>query len=145
MLKIIPSLSIFCLAISTASCSQKTVQLDTVLNANQCGFAQQNLVYISSDKQLRQLFKQRFNSPIKKLDNIDFTSSALILVSMGQQPSSGYSIQLKSPDALVKNNTLSIDINFKKPSADSFNAQILTSPCALYKIDKQIAHTVILK
>ena len=123
---------------TTASCSQKSIQLDTILNSNQCGFSQQELVMINSDSQLNQLFKQHsFNSPIKNLNAINFDTSSLILLSMGQQTTAGYSIQLNSSTAIIGNDIIKVDATFNKPLAGSFNAQVLTSPCALYKMDKQ--------
>lgn len=142
MIKAITSLSILALSLSLTACSQKSVQLETVLQANQCGFSQQKVAYISSDKQLRQLFKSTFNSPIKRLDDIDFETSALILVSMGQKPSNGYSITLKSSEGSIENKALSIDIGFNKPAANSYNAQVITSPCVLYKINKQAINSI---
>jgi len=128
---------------STASCSQKSIQLNTVLNSSQCGFVQHKLVLINSDEQLKQLFNPlSFNDPIKNLKAIDFDASSLILLSMGNQPTAGYSILLNSSTAVIDKGIIKVDAAFKKPLLGSLNAQVLTSPCVLYQMDKHEAKSV---
>jgi len=134
---ILKSLMALIIITATVSCSPKTIQLETVLNSNQCGFAHEQLIHISSDKQLNQLFNQRsFSTLIKHLKAIDFNASSLILVSMGSQPTAGYAIQLNNTLAIIDRDTLKLDATFKYPKKGLLKAQILTSPCALYQIDK---------
>ena len=136
-MRLYPAFIALTLVVSTASCSQKNIQLHIVLNSNQCGFTQQQFKTIQSEQQLKQLFNQHaFNNPLKNLKAIDFQTSSLILLSMGSQSTAGYSIQLNSPIATLKNNAIKVDATFIKPKAGSMNAQVLTSPCALYVTDK---------
>lgn len=124
------------LILSGTACSQKTLQLDTYLQSNQCGISTQKLMYITSQNELDLLFTQGFNNPIKNLPSVDFNQMGLILVAMGQQANAGYSIQLNNTSAQLENEILSIDARFSQPSKDSVTAQVITTPCAVYQIDK---------
>ena len=68
------------------------------------------------------------------LGAIDFEQSAVFSISMGQQPSSGYGIELNKNLTTVQEGSLSIPVNWQKPSPNIMVAQIITNPCIIITV-----------
>lgn len=57
----------------------------------------------------------------------------LIAVSNGRQPSAGYSLTLVSTDATAS--TVNLNYRWQLPPPDSLQAQVITSPCSVVRIE----------
>ena len=66
---------------------------------------------------------------------VDFTKRHLVLLTLGQQPTAGHSLELASATGELRGRTLSVAIRRQRPAADAFAAQVITSPCLLIEID----------
>nr|WP_255199530.1 protease complex subunit PrcB family protein [Marinobacter lutaoensis] len=52
---------------------------------------------------------------------------------MGQKPTAGYSVRLAS--AALTGDTLDLSVAVRTPPADSVQAQVMTSPCAILALE----------
>ncbi len=70
--------------------------------------------------------------------NVDFASHSVIVIAMGEKPSSGYSVDLSSAvnAVVVRGDILTIDSIWRQPSDDDVVAQVITSPCLAISVPK---------
>lgn len=67
---------------------------------------------------------------------IDFTRSNVLIISTGQKPTPGYSLELTN--WLLEQDHWQVTRIARSPSVNSMKAQVITSPCLLVKIPKSI-------
>ena len=134
--KILP---ITCLAIISAACSHQTIPLKSIYSSNDCAISEPMLKSISSASELDRLLKsfpRTFSNPPPTNTRIDFQKQSVIFFALGQKPSSGYDIELKKNFAILKREKLYLPIRIQQPGKNSFQAQIITSPCRIFSIPK---------
>jgi len=68
------------------------------------------------------------------LPEIDFNRWGALLVSMGQQPTSGYRLTLIGPAATVRANTAVVRIACHRPPPDLLVTQVVTCPWLLIRL-----------
>ena len=61
----------------------------------------------------------------------------LLLVSMGQQRSAGYSLTLLSTTAQLIDGVVSLQVAWNSPQADMMVAQVVTEPCLVLVLKRQ--------
>lgn len=66
------------------------------------------------------------------LPEVDYEKQSLVLYALGQKPTAGYSIDLYSDAADIKQQTLYLPVRIKQPAAGDAQAQVITSPCQVY-------------
>lgn len=67
---------------------------------------------------------------------VDFANEGVLLVSMGRKPTAGYGIALMDEKATVRGDAAMVGVSWEEPGPGSFQAQVLTSPCILVKMQK---------
>ncbi len=72
-------------------------------------------------------------------------NNGLLFISMGLQPSGGFSISLARPTAELKNDTAFVDVLWQRPPPGSLVTQALTSPCLLLEMEKARFHTIVIR
>lgn len=109
--------------------------------ASECGTAGQGstaLRRIENPEQLALLYQQLYSNTISdtpvSVPQIDFSSNAVLFISMGQKNTGGYAIRLAGKDVVVKNATASVVIDWLTPSPGAMTMQVLTNPCLLFSI-----------
>jgi hypothetical protein len=83
--------------------------------------------WLGLPEQTRQQFDQA---------DVNWLEENILIVSYGQKPSAGYSIQLSN--WLLEQNHWQVTRIVHQPAGDSMQAQMMTSPCLLVKIPKSI-------
>ncbi len=73
---------------------------------------------------------------------IDFDQLTVFIVSMGSQPTSGYSIELHADQASAQVTALTIPATWKEPAPDMMVAQVMTSPCIVITVPAKHYETV---
>lgn len=68
------------------------------------------------------------------LPNINFDKNNIVMVYMGEQPTTGYSLALNHTQN--KENTLYIYLDWLEPAANSNQAQVITYPCIGIPVEK---------
>ena len=76
---------------------------------------------------------------------IDFDQLTIFIVSMGAQPTAGYSIELHEDQAPLHGATLTIPATWKAPAPDMMVAQIMTSPCIVISLPAKRYETVMVR
>ena len=64
---------------------------------------------------------------------VDLSREALVMVTLGQKPTAGYSVGLQS--ALAQGESLVLDMHVNEPAPDMMVAQVVTSPCAVLAVE----------
>ncbi len=64
---------------------------------------------------------------------VDLAREALVMVTLGQKPTAGYSVGLQS--ALAQGESLVLDMRVNEPAPDMMVAQVITSPCAVLAVE----------
>lgn len=73
--------------------------------------------------------------PQPKPPEVDFAKSAVLVVSLGQQPSSGYQVDVEQIQQQGK--VLNVRLRLTKPSSTSVQATVMTSPYVVIQVSKQ--------
>ena len=108
-----------------------------------CGedIQQPTAIWIDDQATLESRFQQ-FNAhtddPVYA-PKLDFNRSGALLVAMGPQPSTGYLLNYipDQDNVWLAGATLVVSVDWSTPEPDSVQAQVITSPCLLLRLDKQ--------
>lgn len=128
-------ISIFLISITVSACASKSISLTPQITSNQCGIGKPVSSYIKSYEELNNVYKPSFNNPLKSIKPENFDNNAFILIALGQKPTTGFSIKLLDKSAKLEGSTLNINYSLVQPDKQSLNAQVITSPCVLYKTE----------
>jgi len=92
--------------------------------------------WISDMQQLNLVYK-RLTRHILGLDikipTVDFDKDAVILIEMGQRPTTGYALVLGEGPLLISDGVVNMKTIWVKPAQDAAQAQLVTSPCIIVK------------
>lgn len=86
-------------------------------------------------------FKDTFQSlhatelPRPKPPEVDFATSAVLVISLGQQPSAGYQVDVEQIQR--QGEVLNVRLRLSKPSSTSVQATVMTSPYIVIQVPKQ--------
>ena len=120
-------------------CSAEKVPIQIKYSSNQCGITKPMLISIKSASELANLFgpaqKRTLSAKTFKID-IDYQKQMLILFAIGEKPSGGYTILLRDEAARLESEQLVLPIDIEQPAEDSFQAQVISSPCQIYVIPR---------
>lgn len=103
---------------------------------SQCGGLDQPAVtWIASPEEWRRLYGLATNSRMNPppAPAVDFSREGVLLIAMGQRPSSGYGLSLAG-DATVRDGVLTVPVDWREPPPGFLQAQVVTSPCLLLKV-----------
>lgn len=67
----------------------------------------------------------------KAAPRADFSGEMVLLLSMGQQPSGGYSLSLATNQVEVKKGELQVRLLWQEPKPGSIQVQMITRPCLM--------------
>jgi hypothetical protein len=124
--------------------ADREVPVEVVVAASQCGGEGEGVTVrrLASDQELRgeaRAGDEIRGSARQQLEDPapDFEREAVLLVSMGQQRSAGYAVELARPVALVKDEVAGLQVNLRRPAPGAMTAQVLTSPCLVVKLPRE--------
>lgn len=120
--------------------TQNPISVSKVFTNHQCNIAgPTSAQWIDSKPQLMSVIKQ-VNSHIinakPSIPDINFNTTGILVISMGTQRSGGYGLSLTKSPIVVKDNTATLKINWRKPAKGMMTIQMLTNPCLILKIQK---------
>ena len=119
--------------------SNMSLKITTIHASSQCG-PTVTTQWISSQQQFETLFRasqqQMLSSAPAQPSNIDFTRYGVVLVSMGQQRTGGYVIELAQEDLVVSNDTAQIMVRWREPEPGMMVTQALTHPCVFLRVPR---------
>jgi PrcB C-terminal len=124
--------------------ADREVPVEVVRAAAQCGGEGTGVTVrrLGSDQELRgeaRLDDEIRGSARRRLEGPapDFEREAVLLVSMGQQPSAGYAVELARPVALVKGEVAGLQVALRRPAPGAMTAQVVTAPCLVVKLPRE--------
>ncbi|MDS4022641.1 MAG: protease complex subunit PrcB family protein [Candidatus Competibacter sp.] len=103
---------------------------------SQCGGLDQPAVtWIASPEEWRRLYGLAMNSRMNPppAPAVDFSREGVLVIAMGQRPSSGYGLSLAG-DATVRDGVLTVPVDWREPPPGTRQAQVITNPCLLLKV-----------
>jgi hypothetical protein len=127
------------LTLLLSGCVGQRLPLTTLYESLQCGVKEVGVSILHEQRELDNIFNysgviisdaKQNNAPrLKESENV-------VVVSMGEKPSAGYSLYLKENMAEVKNNILNIEIIFQDLAENDMAASIVTTPCIIVSVEK---------
>jgi hypothetical protein len=68
---------------------------------------------------------------------LDLSSQAIVVVRMGERPTGGHAVELRSRDVAVKKGVAALAVAFRAPAADALVTQALTRPCLAVRLPRE--------
>lgn len=121
----------------SSACSHQLIPMQIVYSSNDCAIAEATVKTIRSAEELKQFTQtlpRSFSNTPRISQHIDYLKQTLILYAPGQQNSAGYAIKLEKKVAKLKDQIIYLPVYMVKPEKNSFQAQVMTSPCQIYAI-----------
>jgi len=93
----------------------------------------------------QKLFSKTFaygRLPAPALPDVDLSVNRLLIIDMGERPSSGYALKLAEKEAVIKDGVVVIPVETTTPKEGMVYAQMLTHPCLALTLPKGDYHTI---
>lgn len=104
-----------------------------LVQSDHCGLTAPGIVLVTERAEVDRLRSlPASHLALEPLSKIDFGNEYLMLVGLGQKPTSGYGVTLA--DSRIRKGHLEIDINVREPADGAMLAQVLTTPCAVIAV-----------
>lgn len=127
------------ISIFSIACQAQTLPTEILYSSQQCGIKTQSVKEINQTE-LNNLYTHfnKFLLPAMSVPKVDFMQSMIILAAIGEKPTLGYNIDLKTDTTsiILNNNQLKLPLTFSQPKTNAINAQIVNSPCILLKTQR---------
>ena len=78
--------------------------------------------------------RHRMGTP--ETPTVDFETSGIVLIEMGQQTTGGYGLKLLKPEMMIDGMVAMIEINWQTPAPGAIVTQALTSPCLMLVVPR---------
>lgn len=99
-----------------------------------CGLTGPGVAFVRSEADREALLDvSGQNMATDVVRKVDLSREALVMVTLGQKPTAGYSVGLQS--ALAQGESLVLDMRVNEPAPDMMVAQVITSPCAVLAVE----------
>lgn len=128
--------------LTTSGTQQQPVAAEVLHSSLLCGddIQQPIALWIKDQPQLAHRYEQ-FNAQASDpvfAPTLDFERSSALLIAMGPQPSTGYLLNFipGQDNVWQAGSTLVVSVDWGSPEPDSVQAQVITSPCLLLRLDK---------
>nr|WP_252738133.1 protease complex subunit PrcB family protein [Marinobacter salexigens] len=69
---------------------------------------------------------------VQQLRQVDLAKEHLLFVTLGERPTSGYSLSLSSAQSTTS--TLQLAVTMRSPAPGTMTAQVITSPCVVVAV-----------
>jgi len=127
------------------------VNVEQIWAHGQCGFTEQSARVIGDESTFNRSYLQLYRDhgarnviDINQLNGkksadlpqVDWRNKVVLLLAMGQKPSAGYAVSLAKSEPVINDKVLSIEVNWQEPTVDSFQAQLIMSPCVLLVVQR---------
>ncbi|WP_339805040.1 protease complex subunit PrcB family protein [uncultured Marinobacter sp.] len=104
-----------------------------VTAAGHCGLTAPSLVYLASRQELDDFTRlQGQTLAAGGLEDHDFGREHLLVVALGQKPTGGYGVVLRSSE--IRSDVLQITAEARAPAPGDMVTQALTTPCAVLAV-----------
>lgn len=112
----------------------------TLWQSAQCAERSANARWIDSTGTLEQVIeaagRNQLGAEEPEIPAVDFARHRVVLVALGEQPTAGYGVALARASLAMHGRNARLPIEVTRPSADSTQAQVVTTPCMLVAVDR---------
>lgn len=133
------------MALDTNETMNQSHSLEVVYSSTQCDQINEN-EWITSKAQLDKLLQATLGRMISPAPvpspAVDFDHYGVLLLSMGQQRTGGYAIQLADNQLQMNDSVAIVRINWREPRPGMMVTQALTAPCLFIKVPRGEYHTL---
>jgi len=107
-----------------------------VTQSAHCGLTAPGHVHLASRQDVQKLEAlPGRNLSLEALKTIEFEREHIVLASIGQKPTGGYSVTLDSSE--IRGGTLELRVRVAEPAPGTIVTQALTTPCAVIAVTAQ--------
>lgn len=107
-----------------------------LLQSDHCGLTAPGIVMIAGRPEVATLKSlPASHLALEPLSQVDFANEYLLLVGLGQKPTSGYGITLAG--SRIRGGQLEIAVTVREPAKGAMLAQVLTTPCAVVAVSDE--------
>lgn len=121
--------------------SSEPIYANVIFQSIQCRRSEPEAAFgVVKSKQQLDLLLQEFNRQILGKESkpylVDFKSMNVLVLEMGYRPTAGYSLSINKEQIRVENKEAIVTVEWAEPPEDSMQAQVITSPCAIFTLPK---------
>jgi len=110
------------------------VMVRQITQSAYCGLTGPGVAFVRSESEREALLDvSGQNMATDVVRKVDLGREALVMVTLGQKPTAGYSVGLQS--ALAQGKSLVLDMRVSEPAPDMMVAQVITSPCVVLAVE----------
>lgn len=121
--------------------SNMSMTAQTLFAAAECGTAGQGatgLRRIKSAQELSGLYQQLYANTISDkpvaVPAVDFITTRVFFISMGQRNTGGYAVRLADRPVTIRDDKAILSIDWITPPKGAMTLQVLTNPCLLFSL-----------
>ncbi|MFV2057999.1 MAG: protease complex subunit PrcB family protein [Thiohalomonadales bacterium] len=144
------------LPISACVAQQSNLQpmlTEVIFAGQQCNLSESSgVIWINNPQRLEAVLKQTNSHMVAgnppRAPAVDFVKNAVVAVSMGQQRTGGYALEISKSPLQIENGSATLKLNYRQPGKGMMTIQMITSPCILiivprgdYKIFRAVTLT----
>lgn len=122
--------------------TQKNSEVRTLFVSGQCfdSHKESNAEFLLGKDQLDEFFSQQnkwqFGENVLVAPSVDLSREDVLLLSMGDRPTAGYSILLSQQHIRYSKDVAELVVEWVMPSANAIAPQVVTHPCLLLSVPK---------
>jgi hypothetical protein len=135
---------------SGAAADAKGVTIEPVHSGSVCSGSPRapRAVWINSHQELKRhwqrMLSHRLGAGEPSMPQVEWDAYGIVVVHMGQKTSGGYRIELAQHHYRLHADSAMVSVNWVEPPAGAIAAQMITSPCLLFKIQRGDYHSVVI-
>ena len=117
-----------------------SVMAEVLYQGNACSRHMAGAVWIDNLKDyesfLGKIGKETLGARSENAARVDFQKSGVLLIHMGQKPTTGYEMTLGEAPVSVSRGVALVSVNWVQPPADALLPQMITRPCILIRLPR---------
>ncbi|MEC7815993.1 MAG: protease complex subunit PrcB family protein [Pseudomonadota bacterium] len=118
---------------SGGSVNDSEVNVRQVTQSAQCGLTGPGIAYVLNESERESLLDLNGQNMVTRaVRDVNLTRESIVIVTLGQKPTAGYSVGLANASA--DGETLTLSVQVSSPPADAMTAQVITSPCVVLAV-----------
>jgi len=136
--------------IGAAACTHttSTQPLDVLHGMAQCDPAVESATaqWLDDPQSLQSAYQRinRHRMGAPDTPTVDFETSGIVLIEMGQQTTGGYGLELLKPEMVIDGTVATIEVNWQTPAPGAIVTQALTSPCLMLVVPRGDYRTLLI-
>jgi hypothetical protein len=113
-----------------SSISTTDVSVRQVTQSAQCGLTGPGIAYVQTEAEREALLDLNGQNMVTgAVRQVDLARESIVIVTLGQKPTAGYSVGLAETRA--DGDVLNLVMSVTEPPPDAMTAQVITSPCVV--------------